>query len=394
MASNNIYIFGGIGDEVTASSVMRQLSLVKDDSLNVFINSNGGSVSEGFAIYDLLVRSGKSITVEIVGMCASIATVIAFAGKARKMSSNAQFMIHNPWGGVSGEADDFEKMAKRMREHEDRMAKFYAERVNIDIEKVKEMMKVETFMSAENALEMGFITEILEPIIACTYDFKDELKDIKKGNVMNEIKEGINQILAKLKIIGSNKEQEVVAYELALESGQILESKMPQDSNRPTIGDLVSIQNQTEAILDGEYVVDSTSDILKVEGGKIVDILHKTDEIEAKMKVIINPVLNGVEQIANHVSVQFSTLEDIVNASLTRIDSLEAKSNELETLNDSLKQENEALKAELTEFKATVGSTYTPPASNEIETKTDEKYTGSSISAKMREIENRARDNK
>ena len=91
------------------------------EELEVHIHSMGGDVNEGFAIYDALTNSGKKVTTVVDGNCFSIATVIFMAGSTRQMSKNAQFMIHNPWGGAFGDAEEIQKYADQVKDAENRI---------------------------------------------------------------------------------------------------------------------------------------------------------------------------------------------------------------------------------------------------------------------------------
>ncbi|KKL54572.1 hypothetical protein LCGC14_2264030, partial [marine sediment metagenome] len=98
--------------EVNIKQVTQQIQdNVDAEKLIVHIHSPGGDVDEGFGIHDILVASGKEIETRIEGLCASIATIIALAGKTRMITENSEFMIHNPWMDAWGDADDLQKSA-------------------------------------------------------------------------------------------------------------------------------------------------------------------------------------------------------------------------------------------------------------------------------------------
>lgn len=177
MTEGHIYIYGEIsgyqGTEaslygaVNLKEVVKQIHSAGDvDTINVHIHSPGGDVFEGYAIHDALVNSGKNIVTIIEGLCASIATVVALAGSERKMTANAEFMIHNPWGMSIGDSSELKRYADSLEEAETKMAAFYASKTGGDSETFRELMKAETWMSAEKAKELGFVTEIIEQVKA------------------------------------------------------------------------------------------------------------------------------------------------------------------------------------------------------------------------------------
>ncbi len=148
--------------EVNIKQVTQQIQDNKDaEKLIVHIHSPGGDVDEGFGIHDILVASGKEIETRIEGLCASIATVIALAGSTRQITENSEFMIHNPWGGIEGDAAELQKYADMMKNVEKKIIDFYAAKTGTGKKALGEFMKEETYMTAKQALELGFVTEII-----------------------------------------------------------------------------------------------------------------------------------------------------------------------------------------------------------------------------------------
>jgi ATP-dependent Clp endopeptidase proteolytic subunit ClpP len=130
----------------------------------VHINSPGGALFEGLAIYDSLKASGKRIIVKIEGLAASIASIIAMAGDEISMASGATMMIHNPWNVVAGDADDFRKEADTLERLGNRLAQIYAARTGRSAEEVKALMESETYFSADEAVNLGFADHVDEPM--------------------------------------------------------------------------------------------------------------------------------------------------------------------------------------------------------------------------------------
>lgn len=163
-------MFGVTDQSVSAKDISDQLNSIKEKEIDVHIKSNGGSVSEGYAIHDLLVNSGKKINTIGEGEVRSIATVVFLAGSDRSISPNCDFTIHNPWidpicfGPMEG--DDLMKIANDMKDEEEKLAKFYADKTGKSIDDIKAKMSSETTFSAQETVDMGFATRILEPVKA------------------------------------------------------------------------------------------------------------------------------------------------------------------------------------------------------------------------------------
>lgn len=150
-------------DEVTPKQFKADLDALGDvDEIKVFINSDGGDVFAGQAIYSMLKRHKAKITVYVDGLAASIASVIAMAGDTVYMPKNAMMMIHNPWTLAVGTADDFRKLADDMDKIRESLIVAYQDKSGLDREKIIEIMNAETWMTAEEAVELGFADEIEE----------------------------------------------------------------------------------------------------------------------------------------------------------------------------------------------------------------------------------------
>jgi ATP-dependent Clp endopeptidase proteolytic subunit ClpP len=140
--------------------------------IELFINSEGGDVIEGFAIHDYIQSLTKPVSVTIEGLCASIATVIALAvdKKKRKIYSNAKIMVHNPYWTPSApigmESDELSALASELEATENHLANFYVEKLGLSLDEVKAMMKSETWLTASKALEIGFVDSIVNASIA------------------------------------------------------------------------------------------------------------------------------------------------------------------------------------------------------------------------------------
>lgn len=128
--------------------------------LNIYINSGGGSVFAGLAIYNMLLRHKGKKTVYVDGIAASIASVIALAGDEIIIPSNAFMMIHKPWAGCSGNANDFRKMAEDLDAVETGIMNVYkahlAEGASID--DVQQLVNAETWLNGEEASKYFKIT--------------------------------------------------------------------------------------------------------------------------------------------------------------------------------------------------------------------------------------------
>jgi ATP-dependent Clp protease protease subunit len=149
------------GDEVTPKQFKQDLDDLGDvTEISVYINSDGGDVFAGQAIYSMLKRHNANITVFVDGLAASIASVIAMAGDKVIMPKNAMMMIHHPWTWGVGNSKDFRKLADDMDKIGESIIAVYEGRSSIEKNKIVELMDAETWLSAEEAVNYGFADEI------------------------------------------------------------------------------------------------------------------------------------------------------------------------------------------------------------------------------------------
>lgn len=151
------------GDEVTPKQFKEDLDALGDvETIKVFINSPGGDVFAGQAIYSMLKRHKAQVHVYIDGLAASIASLIAMAGDKVVMPANAMMMIHNPWTFAVGNANDFRKLADDLDKIGDSMITAYGSRSALTTEEIKGLLDAETWLTAQECVEYGFADEVEE----------------------------------------------------------------------------------------------------------------------------------------------------------------------------------------------------------------------------------------
>lgn len=161
----DIDIYGDISfwpwkdSDVSAYNLSVQLAQLDVDEINVNINSYGGEVAEGLAIYNALKRHRAKINTRCDGFACSIASVVFMAGDRRIMNEASLLMIHNAWTCASGDASDLRKSADDLDLITAQSKTVYLSRVNISEEELDRLMDAETFIDAKAAIDMGFATE-------------------------------------------------------------------------------------------------------------------------------------------------------------------------------------------------------------------------------------------
>lgn len=184
----DVYIFDEIGSfGVNAQSFISEIKDYKNTPLNVHLNCVGGDVFEGMAIYNVLKKRSARTTVYIEGIAASMGSVVALAADEVIMAENSLFMIHNAWGGAMGEADDLKRTAGVLEKISNEIASIYVKKTNLPLNEVKEMMDEETWLNAQEALDLGFINSVSDAIkVAAKYDVS-KFKNITDEEIKNKL---------------------------------------------------------------------------------------------------------------------------------------------------------------------------------------------------------------
>lgn len=158
------------GDGVTAKSFQKDLTaLGKVTAIDLRINSPGGDVFDGFAIYNMLAQHPATIDVHVDGVAASIASIIAMAGNSIRMAKNSMMMIHNPQGVAIGDENEMDRVKALLRQVKSNLTQTYVDRTGNKAADVEAWMNDETWLTAEAAIERGFADRIVEAqaVAAC-----------------------------------------------------------------------------------------------------------------------------------------------------------------------------------------------------------------------------------
>jgi ATP-dependent protease ClpP protease subunit len=163
-----LFIYDSIGadfwdDGVTAKNVLEYLVDIRGQAseLHIRINSPGGNVDDGVAIYNAIQREKIRTVVEVDGFALSAASIIAMAGDEIHMREGAMMMIHEAAAMTMGPAEDHERMARVLRKMNGAIAGIYASRTGIAVEAALELMAVETWMGPEDAVKAGFADKVI-----------------------------------------------------------------------------------------------------------------------------------------------------------------------------------------------------------------------------------------
>jgi len=338
-------LFGG-GETFNLSALKKFLDSLESDvtDIHVAINSGGGSVVEGWAIYDKLKTSGKKITTIGEGMVGSIATIIFMAGEVRKLHENSRFFIHNPYWQPDSptpmEADDLISLGESLQAEQKKILDFYSRQTGTPIEQLETLMQKATDLTSEQAVELGFANEIISTSVnykpyklvayVATENKPKQIKMNKNEQSVSWIKRSFTKLAALINGVTLNMEMpvkdasgnEVLLY---------VESET-EDLTGKSAYLLDADGNETPAP-DGDYT-DSNNRVIKIAGGVVTEVVEAEakkheDEEEPKMEDLIAKI---------------SELEETKAKLTSELESVKAEKTKSEKEFNAFKNEFESLK--------------------------------------------------
>jgi ATP-dependent Clp protease protease subunit len=334
--SDMVSLFSG-AETFSLVALKRFLDTLEEDvtDIHIYINSGGGSVIEGWAIYDKLKTSGKKITTIGEGMVGSIATIIFMAGDYRKLHENSRFFIHNPYWQPDSptpmEADDLISLGESLQAEQKKILDFYSQQTGKAVEDLEPLMQKATDLTSTQAIELGFANEIISTSVnytpyklvafVATENKPKQIKMNKNEQSVSWIKRGFTKLAALINGVTLNMEMPVKDAE----GNEVL--LYVDSETEDLVGKsayLLDAEGNESAAPNGDYT-DANGRVIKVSEGLVAEVV----EAEAKKH-------EGEEE--------------------TKMDDLIAKIAELESTKANLTSELESVKAEKskaeTEFNA------------------------------------------
>jgi len=300
--------------------------------IHLYINSGGGSVNEGWAIYDKLRTIPQKVTTIGEGIVGSIATVIYMAGVDRKLHENTKFFIHNPYWQPNAdsamEANDLISLGEDLKNEQAKILSFYSSQTGVDVSKIEPLMNKATDLTSAQAIQLGFANEIImNSVNYKKYELVAMLD--KQTNKQLNYNKMEKSIMAKL-----NGFRKMIAK---VAKGKFYDMDIAATDNSGNPVNLY-VESETED-LSGKsvYIVDADGNQSVAPDGEYVDGSGK--------KIIVKGGL--VDGISANV-------EDTVKADEVTIEDLQARLDAAISEKDAIKAEMEASKIEAQELKANV----------------------------------------
>lgn len=263
-------------------------SIPEDDGvIDIRLNCDGGDCLEGWSIIDKLQATGKKITATIEGHAASMASLILLAASERKAYKHAQLLIHKPYFPAYTLADayrqeDLEKLAGQLADETARALDFMVERTGADRATLEALMDEDKFIGMEQAKELGFVHEILEPASAVARGWRRPQmthrseQDMSKNNTLASAFQAIAEALGlKMKM---EAEEAPVGYTLATQDGTEINIDKPEGED-PAVGDAATPDGE-HLMPDGTTIVIADGVITEIRDAEETDPEESADDDE------------------------------------------------------------------------------------------------------------------
>jgi len=313
---NHIFVYGEIGTgpgQVSQKFVKSQIDK-NSEKYVVHIFSPGGDVFEGYGIYNAIKNdtNGKPVEVHIEGLCASIATLIAASGQKIVMNKTGQFMIHNPHiSDLKGDADKLRSVANQLDQIKSILINVYKQRTGLSDEKLWELYDNETYLTADEAVKMGFIDESVDAIKAVAkLDLNNFKMEKKKESLLSKFLNLLNTVRN--------------AVEEALADGRVIIVDSDDDNwtgKRVVLADGAQLEDGQHAMASGKVITVSGGTITEVSEGEAP--ADKNDEE-------MNNKIKELETALAEARAAKDTAEAAANAAKTEATQAKAKASGFE----------------------------------------------------------------
>lgn len=264
-------------------SIREQLSQIKEnEDLTVYINSPGGSVFEGIAIYNLL--SEYNPTVKVIGEASSIASVIAMSAAPGKllMAESASMLLHRPWSMMIGDEDDAAKLSEDLKKVKNMIIKVYKQRSGMSDNDIEELLLQDTYHSAEDCVKMKLADDIYKPAESEKKKAQKTISFLSQKLVAMALRENDTN-----KSFSNTNQEEIMEVEALKSKISSLEAKLElndktlsdvKDESKDLKAQIDKLSNERDNLLQSKNELEGNIKTLKAE-------IAKFSEKELEMKV-------------------------------------------------------------------------------------------------------------
>jgi ATP-dependent protease ClpP protease subunit len=240
----------GIG----AKEFIADLKAHKGQHIHLRINSPGGEIIEGSAIYNALTRHEGGLTVHIDALAASMASVIAMSGNPVYMADNALLMIHNPWTFATGESDDLRKQADLLDTMKSNLVRAYKKKSGMEEKEIAKLMDEETWLDAVEAVALGFVDAIEDgiPAAASAKEMRARFDKFAKARMQNTV-------------VTETTEVSAPAADPVVEETPVTVEVVESVTDAPVVEEVANAAEETPAVEEAAAVEETKQEVSRPE---------------------------------------------------------------------------------------------------------------------------------
>lgn len=301
-------------DDVTPKMFRDELKEHPGD-VTVRVNSPGGDVSAGISIYNMLNEHEGNVTIKVDGLAASIASLIAMAGDKIVMLPGSMMMVHNPWTFAAGNADDMAQVVEMLEKTGESMIPIYSARTGQSEEKIKELLKAETWLTAQDAVDLGFADEAIEPKTSLA----DALAKIK--SLTPSMKSAVMQPVMSLKAKEEAEEDNVPEQpeepsEVPVETAPVVDEETEEEVEEETTEVTEPVAEENNTVEEKETnMADSQEEVAKAQ---VIEPSAQAT-VETAPKVTVKDYLKTDEAMEQFATILNSNPSDMGNGGASKV---------------------------------------------------------------------------
>lgn len=334
-SSTELFVYGDIADsvywdEVGAKEFVADLSKVTSNDITVRINSGGGSVFAGFAMYNSLKQHKASVTVRVDGLAGSAASIVAMAGDKIIMPLGSMMFIHNSWTYAAGNSGELKEHAEMLSKIDTTMLEVYKAKTGLDEATIKDLMDKDSWLTANEAKNLGFATDIEDVNVAASLDGKNLVLGSVKFDYDKLPKNGLKiDIGASVVEANTNQKKEIqmkfedvkaqFANELKALTDEAYANGVKAENQRLKEIDDLEVSGHKNLVVAAKYGETTVN-----AGILAMNVLKADKEAKAKLMANIQDDANEIQPTVNKTDVdaQEPTKEDEVAEAKAKISTL------------------------------------------------------------------------
>lgn len=283
-----LYIYSPIGKDMFGESVnpkqiADELKAYNGKDVTVRINSPGGSITDGLAIYNLLNQYEGNVTCIVDGLAASMASVVAMAADDLQMPKGSFLMIHNPWTMSAGDSKQLRKDADVLENMRETLAKIYSFKTEKDIDEVYGVMDAETWIDGETAVAEGWANTLVDDMVAVASIKKDDLNKFATAKANAKLKDIMDKLEEKKKEVVAEV-ADTQAVTVTIDTDEVKEKPVEAPVEEQTAAPNEETTTEEAPVETEEAPAETEEDPFEIMETKIMELTKENEDLKKQLE--------------------------------------------------------------------------------------------------------------